>query len=345
MLSDKNEDYFDNTVYFEINKDLRESDKNQMISYFQSEKSSGGGEIIQYKFDKTINSLEIVFREGACKREILKRKFFKFKSYEINACESPALEDENSKYNKYENVLLISNIDDEKKVDEYLSNLVQNRNVIKKVKSIIHENLTFVQFNDEIDIEEVKKRFNLRKTFEKKVIQISEAFETFSVLVKIDSKYLNENYLNSRFKLENFMYWQLPFEMNNSPFLIVKFSDIDFKFDFLLKYSKIEDKEYLIENNFNFNLLNEYLNNQFNNTETETSGDEMKKLKGKKAILNCNQCPFIGSSRPNLAKHKKSHIFSKENLVKCKYCDFFAKTVFSILSHEKLHKKTRIAKS
>ena len=347
-----NHDYFDNTVYFEINKDLRETDKNQMILYFQSKNNSGGGEILQYTFDETINSLEIIFRDGASKAEILKRKFFKFKSFDIKACEPPAVQNQNSTFHKFENVLLVSNInrvEDENNVDEYLKYLVQNRNVIKKVKSIVHENLTFFQFNYEFNFEEVKKRFNLNQNKGKNEISIYEAYETQSVLVKINSKNFNENYFNSKFKFKNFMYWQLPFGMDDSPFVILKFLDIDFKFDFLLKYSKIDKKEYFIENCFNYNLLNDFLNNHFGKkVENILSVPVYKhvndvkkiKIKKKKTILNCSQCPFIGSSKLVLAKHKKSHIFSTSNIVKCKYCDFFAKSVCNILSHEKLHKKS-----
>jgi hypothetical protein len=86
-----------------------------------------------------------------------------------------------------------------------------------------------------------------------------EAFETASLLVKITSNNFNEDYLNRNFKVENCMYWQLPFDMDNSPFVIVRFLNTSFKIEFIVKYSKIKNKEYIAENNFNLNLLNDHL--------------------------------------------------------------------------------------
>ena len=173
-----------------------------------------------------------------------------------------------------------------------------------------------------------------------KSIKIHQAFETSAVLVKLkDSKDFNEKYLNQNFKEPNFMYWQLPFGMDNSPFVIVKFLNFDFKFNFLLKYSKMEDKEYFIENIFNYELINQILNKLAIHGVKSKSENESKNVIRK--LNNCKLCPYKPETWLRMIEHMNGHL-PKENAFKCKHSEFYSISKYQNRVHEKLHNKVSI---
>ena len=295
--------------------------------------------------------------KGSSKQTILKHKKFKYKSYEIEAFEY-----DNKNYEKYENVVLISNVkcnENKNAAEGYFRFLADNREITKTIQSIVHENLVFLKFDTDYHFNILKKRLASSPKLNNSVIEIHEAYETLSVLVKLDQLYFNEIYLNEKFKIQGQMYWHVPFELYNSPFIILKFSDIDVKFDFLVEYSKIEEKEFLIENIFNVDLINEYLNKlsqemDINRSSVfdssnyavksidiqEWSNDNISANDGKRKkrlrMFECEICPFKAFNENKLILHEKQHEY-KIGLLKCRYCAYYAKMMCTIKMHEKVH--------
>ena len=264
-----------------INKQLLEEDYRELVLFFMSKKDSSKNQIILDEYDYKTNTLALTFAKGSNKFKILDRKNFVFKHYEIEAFESKTIQ--NNLKEKYDNILITENIEldySQSGLDFYMKLLIGKTAtmMLKKVKSIIDENLLIFQFEQDIVFNQVKENLKYYPTLNYKVIKIYEAFETMSVLVKFNSfKFFNEEYLNEKFKLKGFMYWQVPFSMNNSPFVIVKFLDMDFKFDFLLNYSKISEKDYFIENIFNDELINDYLKKFEINCEKQNKSEPVQK--------------------------------------------------------------------
>ena len=312
-------DYFNSTLNVEIKPDLNVQDYKLIVSYFESKELSGGGKIIDHCFDEIINRMEINFLSGMAKEEVLKRKCFNFMNYELKVGSMPV-----NIYEKFEHVLLVDVTNNNSNL---LKNLFDNRSLKKCIKSILFDGIFILQFESDIDLNCVKNQLINERIY--------EAFETEAVLVKLNKNNFNEDYLNKHFKVKNNMYWQLPFGMNDSPFVIVKFLDLDFKYNFLLDYSNIEDKEFFIENNFNCEFLNYYLNNLVN-VSVEPLNCVIKNRVLPK--VKCKLCPYSAFKNAQLLKHLKSHTYSKD-AIKCKHCPFYVRARKYIISHERLHLK------
>ena len=259
-------------------------------------------------------------------------------------------------FEKYGNVLLFENIkaDEIRELEGYFKSPMENRKLLKTIQSILHDNVVFLKFDGDLNFDNVKKRLINRSNLKNKLFLINEAFETLSVVVKLDRKKFNEIYLNEKFKQENRMYWHIPFELHNSPFVIVKFSDIEYKFDFLLKYSEIEKKEFLIENIFNVEIFNKYLNKyddqmkinnrQFDSLEYpvnrigihEWSNRNNTPSDKKNNKYKCKICPFKTYTEYRQIAHERQHEF-KEDAFKCQYCTYYTKMKCHLRVHEKLH--------
>ena len=315
--------FIDNTLHLSINKSLNNKDYKVIISHFESI----GGPLIKHKYKKDDKILELIFLEGAKKQKILKKKVFNINYYTLEASEINRKRNLNKHLEKFNNLLIIENIDfneDNKKLRSQLDFVFENKGFSKKVQSIINNNLVFFKFDDFID---ENNYFHDNQALNGKEIKIHEAFETSSILVKLDSSRFNEKYLNEKFKLNDLMYWQVPFKMDNSPFVIVKFLNIDYKYKFLMNYSQTVNKEYLIENIFNWALLNDYLSAYKHTVEFQNTKEEKHK---------CKKCPYKSFTKTKMLKHKTHHKF-KKNSFKCRYCYFFARSNRGIYSHEKLH--------
>jgi hypothetical protein len=229
--------YFDNKVLFKLNEPFKnDTDFELFIEYIKL----CYGETICHSYEKNFGTILIRFLFGTTKKKILEQKFFNFLQYSMQSHE--VLDnDVHSGYHKFKNVLMIKRIR-----GDFCFDLIQSSRI--NHYSRIYDNLLLVEFAKE----SIPNRLSIQN-------ENYEAFETASILVKITSNNFNEDYLNRNFKDENLMYWQLPFDMDNSPFVIVRFLNINFKIQFILKYSKIKNKEYIAENNLNLNLLNDYL--------------------------------------------------------------------------------------
>jgi hypothetical protein len=291
---------------------------------------------------------------GSTKYQILKHKIFKYKDYVIEAFES---EKPTHYFEKYENVILFDNIktNEINELETHFQNSIENRKLLKTVQSIICDNLVFLKVDGDLNFDKFKKRLENRLSLNK-LYYIHEAFETLSIMVKLDRKKLNEIYLNENFKQKSQMYWQVPFELHDSPFVIVKFSNIEFKFEFLVKYSEKEKKEFLIENIFNVDILNEYLNKfelqmKKNNKQFDSSkypvdtisvqewsnGNTSNVKSNKKSTkFKCKICPFVSYTEYRQLAHERQHEF-KKGAFKCQYCSYFTKMKCHVKVHEKLH--------
>jgi hypothetical protein len=322
---------------------LARDDYRDLVFFFLSKKESYEYQIIHDEYNIETNTLSLNFVKGSTKQEILKRKTFTFKHYTIEAFEPNKTE---YKFVKYENMLLTENIDfnhNQDGLDLYLNLIFQNKMkpITKKLQSIIDDNLLLFQFQDDFNFDEIKKNLINYPTLNNKFVKIHQAFETYSIIVNLkDSKNFNENYFNQNFKEPKFMYWQLPFNMHNSPFVIVKFLNFDYKFNFLSKYSKIEDKEYLIENIFNNELVNQILNKlAIQSIKSKSEKNETKNVARK--ITNCNQCPYKPETWLKMIEHMNGHL-PKDNAFKCKHCEFYSISKYQNQVHEKLHNKISI---
>jgi hypothetical protein len=333
----------DNRVFFKLNQMLARDDYRDLVFFFLSKKESYEYQIIHDEYNIEANTLSLNFVKGSTKQEILKRKTFTFKNYTIEAFEPNETE---CKFVMYENMLLTENIDFNHNQDElnlYLNLIFQNKMkpITKKLQSVIDDNLLLFQFQDDFNFDEIKKNLIHYPTLNNKFVKIHQAFETYSIIANLkDSKNFNENYFNQNFKEPKFMYWQLPFNMHNSPFVIVKFLNFDYKFNFLLKYSKIEDKEYLIENIFNYELVNQILNKLASQSiKSKSEKNESKNVTRK--ITNCNQCPYKPETWLKMIEHMNGHL-PKDNAFKCKHCEFYSISKYQNQVHEKLHNKVSI---
>ncbi len=107
-------------------------------------------------------------------------------------------------------------------------NCIAKNNIISTIEySSIYDNITYIKFENEIqNFEVIKKNLEKKPTFRNKSIKIYEAFETNSILVKLNCRNENQiDYLNSYFQPLNGSVWQIPFNLADSPCIIVKFAD------------------------------------------------------------------------------------------------------------------------
>jgi hypothetical protein len=229
--------YFDNKVLFKLNEPFKnDTDFELFIEYIKL----CYGETICHSYEKNFGTILIRFLFGSIKKKVLEQKVFNFLQYSMQSHE--ILDDDiHSGYHKYEHVFMIKRI----RGDSCSDLIKSSRN---NFHSLIYDNFLLVELTKESN----PNSLSIQN-------ENYEAFETASLLVKITSNNFNEDYLNRNFKVENCMYWQLPFDMDNSPFVIVRFLNTSFKIEFIVKYSKIKNKEYIAENNFNLNLLNDHL--------------------------------------------------------------------------------------
>ena len=194
-LNNEKLNFFDNAVYLKINKIPREEDLEIINLYFQANNYSGGDDIIESNYDNEKNILKLTYLNHKNKQEILRRKVFKYKSYEFEACE--ALKKQNLHINlvKLQRVLIFENFDRTETFDDIgiYVNCIAKNNIISKIEySNIYDNITYIVFQNEIqNFEEIKKNLEKKPTFRNKSVQIYEAFETNSILVKLNC--LNEN--------------------------------------------------------------------------------------------------------------------------------------------------------
>lgn len=273
--------YFNNTIKVKLNKILEKNDISNILLYFTSISDSNCGSINNYIYDDVKNILYINFIQPSDKKCVLFKRSLKYLDYTFNVTDdNNNFMDVHNGMFKVKHVLIVKYIDKNKieieNVKLLMSLLVEN-NYIYKVEAscLLGGNVFIVYFVRDIDLNKIKiKLSKLKPIIKEQQLNLYEAYATNSLLIKLNNKniynddadklYVN---LNSKFYKQEQYYWQAPYKIHNSPFYIVKFSQLQHKREFISKIHNNKD-EFLIEENYNLQLLNEYLNqNEIKNDE------------------------------------------------------------------------------
>lgn len=282
------QNFYDNKVYITCNTKIQLDDLEFIILLFQNEKHTGGGDMLNYKLNSQRNMIEINYVSNESKQEVLKRKYFTYQEYYyFQSCDNNGtsnlasdfidISEYDRNFNQYStisNTLVIENInknEDSFNIELYINYLVP-MNPIKNVShSNIYENVIYVIFENDIDFTLLKQKYQEKSTLRNKEIKYYQAYSINSLLVKLNSTYINDNLkhnLDKYFKYDacnnnSFTsHWQIAYKLYNDLFIIVKFSNNLAKYEFLDKHfteSYIYNNIF-IEHNYNLDLLNSYLN-------------------------------------------------------------------------------------
>ena len=193
-----------NQVLFEVNRCLNPADLDLLSLYLENKKQSSGGDILSMdeSLDKHPKALRIVYEDNQVKQRVLARKFFKFKGYMLRSSENGYKA--NDLYELDKNRLIIRNIEDEEDefvIKMYAEHLLPDNNVLGIVRSkLAKANAVCVQFQDDIDLELLQKRYNKKPHLRNKKIELMNVYKTNTVLIgPVGSQHLNASAIRDAF--------------------------------------------------------------------------------------------------------------------------------------------------
>lgn len=182
----------ENTVIIQSNLDLAQNEIDLVIMFFESKKQSGGGDTASSdQIGKRL--LKLNFEEFEAKKRILDKKYFSFKNYQFKSYDSQIMGYQNDTYASVGNQLIIKDIlldsdfesgnDDDTVIKMYAEHLSPDNEVTRIQKSHLFENTFFIHYKDELDADQVKKRYAKKSKLRNQLIKIFSCFNTKSFII------------------------------------------------------------------------------------------------------------------------------------------------------------------
>lgn len=259
--------YFNNKLILKLDK--KPNDDEQLMLKYHFECSKYDASFLKFKYFDDENIIKMEFHENVTKRKIMKRSRIKLRGFTVTPVKMNDIYNCITINNKYERMLKMLcfkgfTLNDSITINmivEYIESLLKQK--VKKISiSTIFNDVVYAVFDDSVYLDDLHEKMKTYKPPGKKEISVYECFETGSVFIKFNSKNFINNfqfheYLNNNFNINNVSCWQTPFDLNNSPFFIIKFNDLISKGQFFDKHEN--QKIFFIENNYNVYFLNQYL--------------------------------------------------------------------------------------
>ena len=369
--------YSDNRILLKASKDVNFEDLEMIQLFFETYSFSGGDEIIKFS---TLASdiLEITYRCNSTKKNILKINSFSYKNYDFHV-QKVESEELNANLEPLKNSVILQNIaknEDIFNIALYAHYLVFN-NIIKGiVLSDVYPDTFYVQFEREVDFKDLIQRHKKKSELHGREVNVYERFETLFVLAKLNaegkSKLEINEYLNLKF--QNDVHWQSFESFDKTPFIVLKFTNVYLKSEFLKQSDKYIDNNFIIafESVSNIKQLNDFLNsNDHSKIKVEDAEDFKYPVKTQKSSMSlieqlngdkfaqslnddhlkakhatrrkylCNLCPYKADRMSNIERHLKLHdeTLAGTNKFKCKYCHYYVKLRPQQARHERVHQK------
>ena len=245
-----------NEIIVKSNCNLNEDDLELLTMFFENKKYSNGGTISNVTIIDS-STFKIAYEDKNVRQRILEKFCFKFHKYDLKC--SSHLRLSNQMFDASLREVMLKNIDVECSVIElYAEYLSPENDIVEIKKSKLFEKTFIILYKQDLNISDVRTRFNKRSSLKSLKLELVECFKTNSFIIKSDTR-LNideirahvENAIKSKkYLLENY----------DDTFLIIRpENEYDLTDQKLLENLCIEHK-LIIENCYNFDLVDSFRN-------------------------------------------------------------------------------------
>lgn len=253
-----------NQIDFTSSRPIEHLDLDVIISFLENPKQSGGGSITEFTLEPANRiQLTVNYENKTFKQRVLAKGILKFQNYSFLVNEP--LYEHNYKYDNQ--VLILSNInhdEDIKVVQMFAETLILSDNELNDVlnvkRSLIFQGVFYIKFKAEFDIEQCKKRLERRATLRDRKLDILQAFQTNTIILKfIQTPSFNLNKIE-QFFLNKRKFSENPISSMNikGSYLLIKFNSTQDVKDFLNdKHKHGLFKNIQFEYLYSSNLINE----------------------------------------------------------------------------------------
>jgi hypothetical protein len=301
-----------NQVELISNKPIEQHDLDVIIAFLENPRQSGGGNILEYNLDSNERIyLNIIYENRIFKQRLLANgRFIKFQDYTFLLNEPIS----NLNFKEDNQVLILRNIDENENIDVikiYGETLILADNELNEIvsinKSVLFHNTYFIKFKTGFNKDQCRKRAEKRPTLRDRKIEILQAFETNTIVIKQSDTFEKiENYFNLKYK-KQFDFDPIKSMCIKNSFLLIQFDSNLSANEFLnQKHDLFKNRsfEYL----FNFDLIVDYNSNIDNN---ENENKELSFInKAKSSFLKIFYSKMSDEDNLLSRKSKTSNMFS-----------------------------------
>ena len=169
------------------NKPIEDIDVDVIIMYLENKNKSNGGEILNHEYNKITNSLNVIYEAKTSKVGVLSKKVHKLLDYILVSSELVQSKNDLKKIEqlktKLPNIIVLSNIDSNEDMSIltlYAEYLVPDNEIIEVKVSKFFKNSYMIEFKEEVNFEQVLKRYFKRTTLRNQSVKLYQAFETYT---------------------------------------------------------------------------------------------------------------------------------------------------------------------
>lgn len=183
----------DNQVLLRLDKPIENDELDIILMYLENKNKSNGGNIINHEYDKTNQTLNLTYETQASKNGVLNKKFHKILEYSLFASEHVKSKNDlmkigvDKQQKKNFKAIILSNIlsnEDSSLLTLYAEYLVPDNEIIEVKSSKIFKDTFIIEFKEEVNYEQVLKRYLKRSSLRNQPVKLYQANETNSYFIQ-----------------------------------------------------------------------------------------------------------------------------------------------------------------